>query len=227
MSLTILAAISGILHIYFDYQKNTKASYLFKPLVCFLLIIMVLLYGQEAPSNYRNWILAGLFFSIIGDICLMLEKEKFIQGLASFFLAHLCYIMAFLLFIEMDNKIPWISYFALLVIASFVWVSLKEGVSKESNGKLKLPVIAYIAVIVVMVMLARTWMTQAAQGSYIGLTLSAASFAYVGALFFMASDTNLAINKFKRSYHWAQLVTLSTYYIAQILIARSVLMLVI
>ena len=39
--------------------------------------------------------LAGLLFSLVGDVSLMLPNERFIQGLVSFLVAHLCYIVAF------------------------------------------------------------------------------------------------------------------------------------
>lgn len=217
--LTILAALSGALHIYFDYQKNLKATYLFKPLVCFLLIIMVLRYGQDASSSYRNWILAGLFFSMVGDICLMLENEKFIQGLISFLIAHICYIVAFSLFIDLSGQFSWVLFALLLITAFFVWRYIYPTL-----GEMNIPVIVYITAIITMCAAAGTWFEQAHHSDYAITT--PAIFAFLGALWFMASDTNLSINKFKNSYHWAQLVTLSTYYIAQVLIAWSVLMLV-
>jgi len=218
-----LAALSGALHIYFDYKKNIKATYIFKPLVCALLMLLVYGLGQESVSNYRNLIFAGLLFSMFGDIFLMLKNEKFELGLASFFVAHLFYIVAFFQFIDVDKNIPWIYYFSLLIIASFVWAYLKDGVARVSSGKLKVPVIAYITVIIIMVMSARTWQIQASEFGFDGLTVSSATLAYIGALFFMASDLNLAINKFKKPYKAAQFVTLSTYYMAQILIALSVI----
>lgn len=215
--LTLLAVLSGALHIYFDYQKNIKLTYVFKPLVCALLMVMVILYGNDAPTTYRNLILAGLFFSMLGDIFLVLENEKFIQGLLAFLTAHILYIIAFAQFVDTSSTLPWALYGGLVLTAFFVWRYLYP-----SLNEMNIPVIIYITAIISMCAAAGTWLFQTSD-TVDKLTYTPAIFAFVGSLWFMASDTNLAINKFKKPYHLAQFVTLSTYYIAQILIAWSVL----
>ncbi len=44
----------------------------------------------------QRLIALGLFFSLMGDILLMLPRDHFVQGLVSFLLAHVCYGLAFL-----------------------------------------------------------------------------------------------------------------------------------
>src|SRR5690606_13945845 len=41
------------------------------------------------------WILLALCLSLAADVLLMLPRARFIQGLAAFFVAHLCYIVGF------------------------------------------------------------------------------------------------------------------------------------
>ena len=214
-NLTILAAVFGLAHIYFDYAKNIKATYVFKPLVCATLIGMVAFFGQAAPEQYRYLIMAGLFFSMLGDICLMLEREKFIQGLVSFLLAHILYLLAFSHVANLAGPHPWLLIALLVVSATLVWRYLYS-----SLGDMNIAVVVYITAIVLMCASAATWMTQSSGSSTLHLS---SVLAFAGSLWFMASDTNLSINRFKHAYAAGQLVTLFTYYLAQILIAWSVL----
>ncbi|MCB0300999.1 MAG: lysoplasmalogenase, partial [Calditrichaeota bacterium] len=50
----------------------------------------------------------------------------------------------------------------------------------------------------------------------------AALWGMIGAILFVISDTSLAFNRFVKRFRNAQLLILSTYFIAQYLIARSV-----
>ena len=207
-----LSAISGGLHIWADYKNKLRLTYLFKPLTILLLLLVVSCYAPKAPSNYLTWIFLGLLFSMFGDIFLMLENEKFILGLSSFFLAHVFYIVAFTNFIELQN-IHWWLVILLSVAATGIWFYLKDSV-----GRLLVPVSLYMGVIVMMSLAAGHWFLQSSGDLRLPATL-----AFIGALIFMCSDTSLAINRFKKKYPWGQFVTLSTYYLAQILFVLSVL----
>ena len=84
------------------------------------------------------------------------------------------------------------------------------------NGlnKLKIPVAIYVSAILSMTYLSFNVYQQ--QDSTIALL------GFIGALFFMLSDSLLALNKFKRPFKLAQPSILSTYYLAQWLIVKSV-----
>ncbi len=80
-------------------------------------------------------------------------------------------------------------------------------------GKMKFPVIAYMLVILSMGWQAlNRWTAAGQRGS--GLAL-------VGALLFIASDSILAVNKFRGRLPGAHFYILSTYFTAQWLIAVS------
>ena len=207
-----LSAISGGLHIWADYKNKLRLTYLFKPLTLLLMLLVVSCYVPNAPANYLSWIFLGLLFSMFGDIFLMLEKEKFILGLSSFFLAHFFYIVAFTNFIDLQN-IHWWLVILLLVATIVIWFYLKE-----STGRLLIPVSFYMGVIVLMSLAAGHWFLQSSGDLRLPATL-----AFIGALIFMCSDTSLAINRFKKKYPCGQFVTLSTYYLAQIFFVLSVL----
>ncbi len=143
MSLLIITIlISAGLYIYFDITKNQMLKYVFKPLTTILIIVLALLQQSEVFDLYGFLILAGLTFSLIGDIFLMLPTDKFVVGLASFFIAHIFYIAAFSSgfgpFLDLEYLIPAAIYTTL-----FLWVLLPK------TGKMKLPVIIYAFILMI------------------------------------------------------------------------------
>jgi len=57
-----------------------------------LLALLGYAWTGEQPSS---WLLAALVFSLAGDVFLLAALDWFFAGLASFLLAHLCYVAAF------------------------------------------------------------------------------------------------------------------------------------
>src|SRR5687768_7510626 len=93
--LTFLAFVSAILTVLAQYQKRHLTHYLFKPLTI-LFIILIAAQGTHSNSAfYRLMIVGSLLFSLVGDVFLMLPRDRFIPGLVSFLAAHLVYIVAF------------------------------------------------------------------------------------------------------------------------------------
>jgi uncharacterized membrane protein YhhN len=80
-------------------------------------------------------------------------------------------------------------------------------------GKLKVPVILYMLVLLLM-----AWM---ALSRYLITKQSGSILAAVGVILFVASDSILATDKFTRKFRLAQFLILTTYFAAQGLIALS------
>lgn len=181
--------------------------YVFKPLAT-LLILALALSLPAGRSDYQWAIAAGLLFSTAGDIFLMLPRDRFVAGLASFLVAHLCYISAFGIGLPFAGKpLLWLPYF---VAGGIVVVLVRPGLKPALRG----PVAAYVVVIAVMA-------GQATERWYVlggGEALAAA----MGAGLFVVSDAVLAIDRFRRHFRAARAVTLATYWAAQLLIALSV-----
>lgn len=53
------------------------------------------LFQSYDHDGSHAWILLGLCLSLAGDVLLMLPSDRFIQGLAAFLVAHLCYNVGF------------------------------------------------------------------------------------------------------------------------------------
>jgi uncharacterized membrane protein YhhN len=160
-----------------------------------------------AARPYALLIVAGLSFSLAGDIFLMLSDRRFIWGLASFLVAHVCYILAFTGRAGFRES-PWLS---LPFIAAGLIIAAQIG---SRARRLRWPVTLYT-----FVLLAMAWRACAA---WVILSSLPALLAWSGAVLFVVSDTLLAINHFVRRFRPAQAVVLGTYYAAQTLIAWSI-----
>ena len=212
MKITLLTAaiLSAIFCIWFGYKQPRRLFYLFKPLTV-LLIILIAILGETDQISYKYLITIALAFSLAGDVLLMLPSDQFRAGLGAFLLAHIFYISAFLSII--DGLHWWLPVTLLIIGTCFVLYII------PNLGSQKIPVILYIAVILVMVWTACEVIYQDPQ---IG-----AWFVFVGALLFALSDLILALNRFQNSFSSARALTLTAYFLAQLLIASSVGLLVI
>ena len=81
--LTILAVISASIHMWGEYQGPDILIYIFKPLTMILIITIAVLAKEPPSRKYKYAIIAGLLFSLMGDIFLMLPLDLFIAGLLS------------------------------------------------------------------------------------------------------------------------------------------------
>ena len=203
--LSILAFASATLAVLAAYQKRRLTHYLFKPLTVVLIILIALQSKQPTTPFYRQAIIAGLLFSLAGDIFLMLP-DRFIPGLVSFLCAHVFYIAAFIYesggALSFWTFVPFLIYGGLML--RVLWPHL---------GKMKPAVLIYVAAI-----LAMGW---AAAGRRLLTGQEGSLLAFLGAILFIASDSVLALDKFRRPFRSAQLIILTTYFAAQWLIALS------
>jgi uncharacterized membrane protein YhhN len=203
--LTALVFSSAILTIFTAYYDRERTHYLFKPLTIIFIILIALESKFPASSFYKYAIIAGLLFSLAGDVFLMLPRDRFTAGLISFLIAHLFYIAAFWSesgrALSIWAVIPFLIYGSLML--RMLWRDLR---------KMRLPVLIYMLVILMMGWTAVSRLMPGQEGS-----LPAA----IGALLFIASDSMLAIDRFKGRFKGAQAYILTTYFAAQWLIALS------
>ncbi len=199
-------ALSAMLHIQAEYADKRRRVYFFKPFTMMLIILFALMVRPPVDAVYKALILAGLLFSLGGDILLMLPKDRFILGLISFLIGHLFYISAFVSLGGFNVRLMSLVVYVLIgaVMLALLWPGL---------GKLKAPVIVYLVVILMMGWQAMAlWQVDPRAGTF---------FASVGAALFVISDAVLAFDRFRLSFPAARLVVLSTYFSAQTLIALS------
>ena len=182
---------------------------LFKPMTMVITIIFVARYAlsMRPTDRFGTWLLAALAWSLLGDVWLMLPGDYFIPGLASFLLAHLCYLRLFRIGQAWfpDRR----ALAAVLAVAAAVFAVLWTHLP---GAILTAAVAVYVCAIALM--------TAQALGRARVLNQPGARWVALGACVFMLSDTCIAINKFLQPLPWPQLWILASYYLAQLLLAH-------
>lgn len=204
--LSLLTAVTAAGGIYAQYFGSRPATYVLKPLTLLFVIGIAAIHVFRQPRFYGKAIIAGLLFSLAGDIFLM-QSGFFRYGLFSFLIAHLCYLAAFMRGRHFRVTRPVLLIFVLygLAILGLLWPGL---------GADMLPVIFYILVILLM--------GQQAGERWLRLRTNAARQALIGALLFIFSDSVLAFNRFRTSFALAPLLVLGSYFCAQWFLAQSI-----
>jgi uncharacterized membrane protein YhhN len=146
-------------------RGNKPLEYVTKPATLLALIGVAATLVAEDEAR-RTWFLVALVLCLAGDVFLMLPRDLFIAGLATFLLGHIAYVAGF----GLAGAWP-------AVVATPVVRALLARGDRSLLG----PVLAYMAVITVMV--------ACAVGS--GDRTAAA-----GAVLFMASDSLIAYRRF-------------------------------
>ncbi len=205
LALLTLALITACASILSEYRGQVMLRYLFKPLPALLMIVAVAA-ATTVPGFIRALFIAGLFCSAIGDL-LLVNRQRFIWGLCAFLLAHIFYIFGIWYSLETAPRL-------LLILPLTLWGGVVFWILREKLGKLELPVLIYISVILAMVWLAIEYYYQ--YQSLSGTLLVS------GAVAFALSDTVLSLDHFKSPFRSAKFWILSSYFLAQILIAMSI-----
>lgn len=210
---TIVFIIIVILELIFGSIKAYETWHYFtKPTIVISLMLFFIFNSNHLSLQVKVITLLALFFSLCGDILLMFVSNAegfFIAGLVCFLLAHIMYILMFLRD-RNSSKHIFLCIGILLVYAAGLFSLIKDGL-----GELLLPVVIYMIVILTMATTAFTRKGMVLQKGYL--------YVLIGALFFMISDSLLAINKFHNPLPWSNVSIIATYAIAQFLIVLGII----
>ncbi len=204
--LTVGIVAFAAVTIWGKYNGPPILVYFFKPATMALVMAVALTRAGGHLSFYTAAVLCGMSFSLLGDVFLMLPSDRFVPGLASFLVAHLFYISAFLSEARTPVSpllIPYLLYAALMM-----WALLPH------TGRMWPAVLAYMTAILVMGWRAgEMWLALGARWS---------AFAALGGALFILSDSILAWDRFRKRFRSAQFLLLVTYFSAQWALAMSV-----
>jgi uncharacterized membrane protein YhhN len=170
-----------------------------------LLLLLVALAG--VAGSYRSLIVAGLICALVGDVLPLFSPGLFLGTMAAFFAVHLCYIGAFWPRVGLHGA--W--------IARLVYVTL--GAAMVAALWPVLGPLYRVAVVVYATML--IFMAGQAAGRWAVLKTAGAKSAGIGGALFLISDGLLALDRFRAHFPGARVAVLTSYYLAQWLIARS------
>lgn len=152
--------------------------------------------------------MVALAASLAGDVFLMQERDLLLQGLASFLVAHVAYIVAF----GGPPLTPYSVFIAtsLILVTGPLFLVVRQGLRRRGRGSMVPPVFAYCVVISVMVL---TAMTSPGAGDWErGAVFAAAA----GGLLFYASDSLIGLHRFVRELAWAPVAIMVTYHLGQL-----------
>lgn len=179
-------------------REDERLEYLCKPLT--ILFLMGVLGSLDVvDTSARNWFLAALLLSGVGDVFLMLPRDLFVPGLVSFLLGHVAYIVG--MWTAGVSPLAFVIGLAVAALAvAFVGARILRAVRDGPDPAMVGPVGAYMGVISLML------------ASAIGSELALAT---VGAALFYCSDALIAWSRFVRKQPWHPLVIIVTYHLAQ------------
>ena len=193
-------------------ESLQNVHYLAKPAIVISLMFLFLKTSESLSKPIRILTLLALSFSLLGDVLLLfvVQYEHFFTlGLVAFLTAHIMYILVFLEHRKKENW-PFAFVTLLLIFGASLFFFLKDGL-----GVMLIPVSVYMLVILTMATTAYLRKNKANMRSY--------RLVFLGALFFMASDSILALNKFYQPIPWSNISIMLTYAIAQYLIIVGIL----
>lgn len=201
LCLTLLIALADWVAVAADRRP---AEYALKPATMVALGAVVL--ALDLPDGQlRWWYLAAIVASLAGDVFLMLPETAmdpepaFVAGLGSFLVAHLLYVVGMIILGVSGGALAVGAAVALVVIAT-VGRRVVIG-AKATDRRLFVPVMAYVAVIAVMIA------TSFGTGIVVGI---------VGALLFGLSDSVIGWTRFLRDFPHSRVLVMVTYHLGQV-----------
>lgn len=183
-----------------------------------LLMPALAIYIVVSSNNYTKhfyWVLMALFFSWLGDVFLLFEKQYelfFIAGLLAFLIAHLFYIFIFKIDVKKYSLLkskPYLPLVLLLYLAGFLYLL------QPNLNELFFPVCIYALIICTMLLFAILRYQQIGAQSF--------QFTCFGALLFVLSDSVIATNKFLFPFDWAYALIIVLYAVGQFFIVKGLL----
>ncbi len=204
--------------------KNwTKVEYFAKPAAMLILLGLLALVGGfgSLPLICFGF---GVFFSLAGDVFLMIPSARFsdrwfLPGLVAFLLAHVSYI------IGLNSPVPKVSpiwSLGLAVILALTTARILQriiaGMRQKGQPKLVQPVGLYGMVITLMLLSALLTLYSTSW------QMSAAGLVAIGAILFYFSDVLLAWNKFVNPIKNGRLENMILYHLGQFALIAGVLL---
>lgn len=205
--------IISIVFITAQLSQYTILENISKPLLMLSLMFGFAFHRKWRFRSLDYTMLAALFFSLLGDAFLMPLFDSFMAGLVSFLIAHICYIYLFTRDIQKPIQLSY-SKVALGILGLTIFMILL-GLIYNSLIPQNAPVLFLIAIGLYATVLLGMYLTalfrrKEAKSSYL--------FTFIGAAFFLISDSFLAINKFVIPLPYSTLWVIPSYSLAQALI---------
>ena len=200
-----VAFITHILNLRFNFIKVVITKSL---IIIFIIGLSVWANIDKMFPLYGIFVSIALVTSLAGDIFLVIDGTKFfLHGLLSFLLTHIFYITAFLVY---NSSIGIISVQVIVVLIVFSLLAVTfYCIFYKKLGKMKIPVLIYITIMAIMS----------------SLSIRVSWLVFAGAVSFIVSDMELALNKFYKPIPHKSIINSIFYFPAQFIFALSIFLL--
>jgi uncharacterized membrane protein YhhN len=207
LALIVLAGLAGVADWVAVARRLFRLEYLLKPLTLVLLIAAAASADLGEP---KPWVIAALVFGLVGDVGLMLGRQRpdgapdlpFLLGLSAFLVGHLCYLGAFVTY-GLHGLDVLAGAFVVGGASVLALPPVLHGTRRAGGSQLASVVAAYAAVLGAMAVLA------VGTGSIP---------TAIGALLFLGSDIVLAWHRFVGRLLRGPVIVIVTYHLGQLLI---------
>jgi uncharacterized membrane protein YhhN len=179
-------------------RGNKRLEYFCKPAAMVALAGVAATLRPAVVAQQRWWLLA-LGLGLLGDILLMLPRDRFAAGLAAFLLGHIAYILGFgAAGVALRLILVFLALLAVPIAVGLIPVI--RGAVRVGQRELVAPILLYSLVIAAM--------ASSALASHSPL-------AEAGALLFLVSDGLIAYRRFVTRRSWMPLAVIITYHLGQ------------
>lgn len=199
---TLLCAFACSILVLAEYKKWRLVRIAAKTIASLAFINVGVLAG--AGTDFARWVWIGLVLGAVGDVALLGKGDRpFLVGLGAFLLGHLAYVVAAGTVVAPS---AWLDAAGALAVVPTIVGAAALAWLWPRLGPMKLPVIAYVVTIILMV---------------IGAVATRHDPFMLGAVLFFASDLAVARDKFVAAGFVNRAWGLPCYYAGQLLIAWS------
>lgn len=212
--------ISSVLGVFSGIILQLKwLDYVFKPIIMISIAGYFLTYIKHIPKNIVKPALFAFLLSLMGDIFMMLTEKGmpyFLLGLTSFLIAQLVYIQVFFRSVKLGDGAGFLSKNYIYLIFYFVFGGIVfYFLFPRLDLVMRVAILLYIIAI--------SAMSAMALNRYKIVNSLSFKLVFFGTIFFMISDTLIALNVFYTPIPYHRLYTMSTYISAQFLIMMGIL----
>jgi uncharacterized membrane protein YhhN len=207
----VLTGLSAVGDWFAVHRRLYRLEFILKPLT---LVFLVAAASTADLYFLKGWVVAALVFGLLGDIGLMVSRDKnsgpdapFMLGLGSFLVGHVCYIAAFVR-LHIDGLHVAAGALMVLGVAVLTLPDVLSGAKRLGGQEL--------AAVVALYATALSAMTVLSIGT--GLLMAA-----LGGMLFLASDTLIAHERFATPVPQSKLLIIVSYHAAQVLIVLGLI----
>ena len=201
----VIAAAMSLINWFAVGKKNALLEYISKPAATIAFLITAAMFDVVHDASW-GWRLAAFAFCLAGDVFLMLPKDAFIPGLASFAVAQILFTVSFATGETTASRV-FIGLIVAIPLAALLARRFVTAIRASGHAQLVAPVCVYMVVISAMA---------------VGAIGSGNALAITGALIFMASDSLIAETRFVKERAWHSVGIMVTYHLALACLAISI-----